>query len=225
MTEASPERIRRARARGEVALSHRLTASVSVAFGLAALTTTLRITRDIFDEGLQVVTRAVAAPDASPAPTHALLRALTGALSAMAPTLAATALGLALAHALQTRFLVTWPERDDAPQVAPGKAVVTALWVVALLSTASISVWSLSHAVGLAAHDLATLTRALTELLSGVAWRLTAMSLALGALELAWRRARYLDALRPTRDEALREQRENEGDPRARSERRQRMRG
>ncbi|MFO0651362.1 MAG: EscU/YscU/HrcU family type III secretion system export apparatus switch protein [Polyangiales bacterium] len=224
MTEASPERIRRARARGEVALSHRLTASVSIAFGLAALTTTLRLTRDIFDEGLGLATRA-AAGESPLSPGEALLRAVTGALSAMAPTLAATALGLALAHAIQTRFLVTWPDRDAAPPIAPGEALVTALWVVTLLSTACVSVWSLAHGAGLAAHDLATLTRVLTELLSGVAWRLTAASLALGALELAWRRARYLDALRPTRDEALREQRENEGDPRARSERRQRMRG
>ncbi len=224
MTEASPERIRRARARGEVAVSHRLTAAVSIAFGLAALTTTLRITRDAFDESLRLATRA-AAGESPLAPGEALLRALTGALSAMAPTLAATALGLALAHAIQTRFLVTWPDEEARSYVAPGEALATSLWVVALLSTACASAWSLSHEVGLAAHDLATLTRALTELLSGVAWRLTAASLALGALELAWRRARHLDALRPTREEAQREQREHEGDPRARGERRRRMRG
>jgi flagellar biosynthesis protein FlhB len=223
VSEPSPERIRRARARGAVAVSQRLSIATSVACALALVSVTVRATREAFSAGLHVAT-AAAATDATPRPVEALTRALSDVFSASAPTLAAATLGLALAHALQTRFLVTWPD-DETPMLAPGEAIVSSLWALTLALTAALSAWALARDVGLAAHGVDALKRTLTTVLPGVAWRLSAVSLALGVGEFLWRRARYLDAMRPTRDEALRELREHEGDPAARRERQRRMRG
>jgi flagellar biosynthesis protein FlhB len=216
LSEPSPERIRRARARGQVAASQRLTAAASLACGLALVAVTARATRDAFAAGLDVAVRA-AATNTPPPVARTLGHALSAGLRATAPTLAATTLALALAHALQTRFLVAWPD-DDAPRADPAGALAAAAWALALALTAALAAWSLAPALGLAGRAHGDVLHTLTALLTGVAWRVLAVAAALGALELLWRRARYLASLRPTRAEALREAREAEGSPHARTE-------
>jgi flagellar biosynthetic protein FlhB len=51
-------------------------------------------------------------------------------------------------------------------------------------------------------------------------WRMTVALLALGALDLLWRRARHGQSLRMTRDEVERERKQHEGDPQRKVERR-----
>ncbi len=223
MSDVSPERIRRARARGQVAASQRLTAVASLACGLSLVAVTARATREAFVAGLQLAAHA-AATDAPPPLARTVAHAFAQGLVAMAPVLAATTLAMALAHALQTRFLLTWPDPETQPRADPAGALTAAAWSVALALTAALSAWTLTRSLGLAAHAHADVLRTLTALLTGVAWRVLAVAAALGVVELVWRRARYLTALRPTRAEALRESRDSEGGARTRSERARRAR-
>lgn len=223
MSEPSPERIGRARARGQVAASQRLTAAASLACGLSLVAVTARATREGFAAGLDTAARA-AATNAFPPLAPTVGHALTQGAVAMAPVLAATALALALAHALQTRFLLAWPDDDGDARVAPVEALAAAAWTLALALAAGVSAWSLARDGGLTGRTVAEVLRALPALLTGVAWRVLAVAVALGAGELVWRRARYLDAMRPTRAEALRELRDAEGDPQVRNERWRRRR-
>lgn len=224
MSDPSPERISAARARGEVAVSQRLTVAASIACALAVTGAVARLAREGFERGLRVALSATATGDALP-PPHALRDTLTAALAASAPALAATTLGVALAHALQTRFLVVWPDGEpSAPRVAFREAGAATLWALALSSVAIASGSSLARDASLAPHGAVSLGRSLSTVLSGVAWRVTAAAIALGAVELAVRRARHFEALRLTRGEAEREAREREGDPRIKAARARRMR-
>lgn len=209
MSDPSPERLRRARARGEAPVSHRLSVCASLAAALALLGVTARGLRAVFEAGLA---RAVTAASAhEPVVTGAALSdALSGALRASAPLLAASAAALALAHLAQTRLLVAWP----APARGRGEAFLPALWGVAAAATGAWALWALAHE---GRSDLAATFARVAE---GTAWRVVLVTAALGAAELAWRRAAFRRAMTPTRAEQERERREHEGDPRARAERR-----
>lgn len=209
MSAPSPERLRRARARGEAPVSHRLSVSASLAAALSLLGVTARSLRAVFDAGLARAVTAASAPE--PVVTGAALsNALSGALRASAPVLIASAAALALAHLTQTRLLVAWP----APTRGRGEALLTALWGVAVAAAGAWALWALAHEGG---RDLAATFARVAE---GTAWRVAMVTAALGAAELVWRRAAFTRAMTPTRAEQERERREHEGDPRARAERR-----
>lgn len=225
MSDPSPERLREARTRGEVAVSLRLSTAASIACALALAGTVARLAREAFDRGLRAAFTAASSGDASP-PPHALGDALTATLVATAPALASTLIGLTLAHALQTRVLVVWPDEEPAPsRLALREVGASTLWTLALLAVAAASFTSLARETAIAPHDVASLARALSTSLSGVAWRVTAAAFALGSVELAVRRARHFEALRATRDQEAREARDREGDPRMKAARIRRMRG
>jgi flagellar biosynthesis protein FlhB len=209
MSEPSPERLRRARARGDVPVSHRLSVSASLAAALALVGVTARILRAVFDAALQRAVTQASAPEPVP-PDGAVSAALVGALRASAPLLGATAAALLFAHLAQTRLLVAWRTRA----AGRSEAALTALWGVAVAGTGAWAAWALLHG---GARDFAA---NLARVAEGTAWRVVLVAAGLGAAELAWRRAAFLRAMTPTRAEQERERREHEGDPRARAERR-----
>jgi len=233
-TEApTPRRLAAARRRGEVARSPGLTSAAALAAGLAALAATgpalLGALADVVRAGLSSALSERALPAAA-------LRAaaLDVARLSAGPALAALLAG-ALAGALQAGFLLAPAaaaprlERLDpgdglrrlfsaerAASVALGllqAAVVAALTAAWLRAT-----WPRLAALSGAAAPLPLLA----GLLAPLAWLLLAALAAFGAAGLLLARHRHLRRLRLTRDEVRREQKEDEGDPGHRAERRRR---
>jgi flagellar biosynthesis protein FlhB len=153
-----------------------------------------------------------------------------------APLLAAAAAALA-AGALQTRFLVAPAAASPRlARLAPGRglarllsrerlAAVALAVAKALLAGLLVLAWARGAAPALARLPRAVAPgAALPGLLAPLALRLGTVLLALGVADLLLARRRHLRELRMTRPEVRREQREEDGDPALRAERRRRHR-
>jgi type III secretion protein U len=230
---ATPRRRREARQRGQVATSSDLTAAAAICSGLAALAAT----GDAAARTLAVGIRhglASAAGDAVP-PWAALLRCLDLVVRAAGPPCAAAALGAAIAGGLQTGGLFSLAAaRPRAERLGPARGLrrlASAHRAVdlglAVMKAASIA-WAgwelLRRAAPLVSTSPALTPRGLLPALAAFALHTTfalCVALALfGVLDLALARGRLQRELRMTRDEVLRERRDEEGDPRHRGERR-----
>lgn len=216
MTAASPTRVARARARGEIPFASRLAVGAQLAAIVATVAAAATALTAAFAEGLRVATRAAASPDPAVS-SQALSAALLGAGRAAGPGLLAGALALALAHTAQTRFLLLWPTRATAPRGT--EATLAAAWGAAVLAA------GLLGAAGalrgrLHAGSPTALAEGLAALGEGLGGWVAGAALLLGAAELVWRRKRFLQAMTPTRAEAERERRESEGAPEVRDARR-----
>jgi type III secretion protein U len=229
----TPRRLREARRRGEVAVSRDLAAATSLAAGVAAL---LAAGPGVVS-GLagHLAASIVAAVSADPAPETALAAA-AGALgrAAAPPLVAALGAGL-LAGGLQTRFLLVpslaaprWDRIDPRAGLrrllSPGRAGLAALGTARALLCAGIGLLLLrAGAPALAALPrlgAAGLAEALPGLSRPQALATSALLGAFGLLDLALARRRLGRSLRMTREEVLREQRSEEGEPRLKAERR-----
>ncbi|HET8538417.1 MAG TPA: EscU/YscU/HrcU family type III secretion system export apparatus switch protein [Anaeromyxobacter sp.] len=231
----TPRRLREARRRGEVARSAELTGAAALLGGLAA---TIATGPAAAAELARLVRGALAgAAGASPDPVATLREAAATALRlSLAPGLGALAAG-ALAGALQAGVgffpgaLRPRLERIDPLrgirrlastahllQVGLGLAKAAVLLVIA-------AAW-LGESTALAALPRAAPGAALRALpaLHALALRLAAAFAAFGALDWAIARHRHRRALMMTRDEVRREQKEDDGDPAHRAERRRRHR-
>jgi len=221
-----------ARRRGEVAFSRDLGSASAVAAAVVALMVggpalVLRLV------AYQRAALGAAAAGGDPGPALAAGLAVGARVLAWPlVTAAAVALGLGL---LQTRGLVV-PEAL-APDL--GRLSVAAGWrrlggggrtgevgrgLLALVVMAAVATAALSAALpALAALPGAPASRvwaALGVLGRALAGRLALVGVAAGVVDYLVRRSRHLRALRMTRDEVRREQRETEGDPARRAERR-----
>jgi flagellar biosynthesis protein FlhB len=181
-----------------------------------------------------VSTRLEGAFRASTEPLAALRGGLHVMVQVSLPVLGAAALGGLAAGLLQSGGraslalavprggrLLPWRGRGAAP-TGVGHALLRSLVVtgVVLFVTASFLRGRERLIVGVAQGELAASLRVAGHLALGLLARLAAALSLLGALDLAWRRAALRRALRMTRWEALRERREDEGDPQHRAERR-----
>jgi flagellar biosynthesis protein FlhB len=233
--QPTPRRIAEARRRGDVAQGRDLTGAASLLCGLVALAAAAPgVTRGL-GEAMAVALARAPLDVGAPAPAAALLAdaARTVLRLALLPALAAAAGGLA-AGLLATRFnfapgaLRPRLERVDPLRglrrlVAPGHLAAVALGVTkgaVLLAVAAL--WYRDAAgglAGLARAEGVALLRAAPALL-GLALRLAAVFVLFGVVDHALAARRQRRALRMSRDEVRREQKEEEGDPLHRAERR-----
>ncbi len=233
----SLRRLREARRRGEVAVSTELTGAAALAGGLLALSAVGPV---LAGAAARLLRAALETAPLAPAAPAMALRSAAGAVAGGVALLAGGALGGALAAGLlQTGFLFAPAalaprvERLDPVRGAQRLLSPSQLAAVGLgLAKAAVLVWVGTAWLRGAAPSLAGLLRLepaalwrVLPLLAGLAIRLALALLLLGALDLLRVRRRHLRALRLTRDEARREQREDEGDPELRGERRRLHRG
>lgn len=237
--QPTPRRLRDARRRGEVARSAELTGAAALAGGLAGLAlsggwATLEIGR-LLAAGMARATSA-SSGDLDPsgvlrAAAAAVLRlVLPAALAALAVSTLAGALqsGFGFApEALRPRLERVDPLRGLRRMLSPAQLVRAALGL-AKAAALAVLVWTWGRGAAAAIAqlprcDAAVLLRA-APLVSGLAVRLAAAFAAFGLLDVALARRRHRKALMMTREEVRREQREDEGDPAPRAERRRRHR-
>ncbi len=231
--QPTPRRLREARQRGEIATSRDLTGAAALLVGVAALAATgpalARTLAGALRAGL------VAAVHGTVEPWRATMIALVvlGRV-ALAPCGAAM-LGALAAGALQAGGLFApgavrfRPERLHLGRglgrlVSTERLVATALGVAKTMAAAAIG-WRLvlaaAPAVAAAPRlGAAALLRLLPALALDVALALGAVLGVLGALDLALARRRHRKALMMTREEVVRERRDDEGDARHKGERR-----
>jgi flagellar biosynthesis protein FlhB len=237
--QPTPRRVEEARRRGEVAVSRELTGVAALAGGLAALVGTAGASA----AGLAAHLRATlaAAPEAADAAEAgpALARAAALLATALAPVLLASTASALAAGLLQTRGLFAagavafraerlHPAHNLRKLVSPGQLAQHGLALGK--ATAGILVGvscagPLAPAVArLPALGPGAVLASAGPLLLPLVARLLPLVALFAAVDLALARRAHLRALRMTRDEVLREQRQEEGDPRHKAERRRRHR-
>lgn len=232
-TEApTPRRLREARRRGEVAMSLELCGAAAFAGGLVALAATAPA---LAAELARLLRGGIHLAVAGVAPPADVLRDAAGTvLRLVLPVALAAAAAGGLTAALQAGFAVAPeslrprldridPVRGLRRLVAPAqllRAPLAVLKAAALLLL--VGRWAASDATGLGElprAGAAALLRGAPPLLA-LALRLLAALAIFGLLDWALARRRHLRALRMTRDEVRREQKEEDGDPAHRAERR-----
>lgn len=229
----TPRRLREARRRGEVATSRDLTGAAALAAGLAALVAGAGATARDLTAHLQLSLAQAAGGEYDP--WRWLVRAIALFSRAALPVCGAAALGAAAAGALQTRGLFTVEAlRPRLERLDPAKGFarlvsserLAALALGALKAAALLAVaWRLlaSDAALIASSPRlgpAVLLRASATALLRWSSLLGGVLAAFGAADLLLARRRHERRLRMTREEVLRERRDDEGDPRHRAERR-----
>ncbi|HET7752401.1 MAG TPA: EscU/YscU/HrcU family type III secretion system export apparatus switch protein [Anaeromyxobacteraceae bacterium] len=230
----TPKRLQDARRRGEIATSRELTSAAALVAGLIAIALT----------GPSVVAKLAAhlrgmlaaAPRGDLAPDAALLMAtqqLAG--SALAP-LAGAAIAACACGALQTRALfapkavaVRWSRVSpvagmrrlfSTSQLAVGALGICKVVAIALLA------WTQRDELGRASAALAqgcspaALVPAVPAAIGPLAFRLCGLLAVFGVGDLLLARRRHERSLRMTPDEIRREQKEQDGDPQHKAERR-----
>jgi type III secretion protein U len=235
----TPRRLREARRRGEAAVSRDLTGLAALAGGGAALVATARASGTALAAHLRATLTAAPRVEDALAPLPALARAAAVLALAAAPVLVAAAGAAIGAGLLQSGGLFAPraaafragrldPARNLANLVSPAQAGRIALALAratAALAAAATAAEVLSPAVaGLPALAPGAQLAAAGALLRQVAARVLPALALFAAIDLALARRAHRRALRMTRDEVVREQREDEGDPRHRAERRRRHR-
>jgi flagellar biosynthesis protein FlhB len=229
----TPRRLREARRRGEVARSAELTGAAALLAGLAALAAAgPGAAADL--AGL--VRAALAAAPAGGAAPAAVLRDAAGTVVRLVlpPALAALA-GGALAGLLQAgpglfpgalrpRLARVDPVRGLRRLLAPSRLLQAALGVAKAAALGVLLAAWLREAAGLARLARAGPALRAAPALLGLGLRLAAALALFGALDWALARRRHRRALMMSRDEVRREQREDEGEPAHRAERRRRHR-
>lgn len=234
--QPTPRRLREARRRGEVAVSGELSGAAAFAGGLAALVIG---GPSLASELARAVRGGLALAAAGAAPPEAVLRAATATVLRLAvPVAAAAAAAGGVAAALQAGFAVAPealrprleridPLRGLRRLAAPAQLLRAALGLAkAAVLVALLARWVTTHAGGLAQLPRAGAASLLggAPVLLGLALRLLAAFALFGAADWVLARRRHLRALRMTRDEVRREQKEEDGDPSHRAERRRRHR-
>ena len=230
----SPRRLREARRRGDVPVSRALVGFGATSLGLAALATLApTLVRDEASALRAALSGAVSGADAVP-PGLAVAALLRVARLAAAPALAACA-GALLAGVVQTRgLLAPGSLRPRWDRIDPG-AGMRRLLSSAGPGQAAFALLVAGSAIALGLRLLADRLQVLSQvprMRAGAAWAeaagavgtmlpsILALLAAAGVADLLLRRRRHLMNLRMTRSELERDQRDDDGDPRHRAERR-----
>src|SRR5262245_47640316 len=223
----TPRRLREARRRGQVGRSRDLTGIAAVAGGVAALAVAAAaifgLLVGLMRSGLGAAFHAGTRPD------RALAAALAvGARAALPVALAALAAAV-IAGIAQTGGLFARSRQPVAPFDSLRRIAGSAGWELArgslVLGGAAIVLILFAQAHG---RDVLVMSRVdpfaalsmVGALAMGLAWRLIGVLFGVALLDFLWQRYAVRRALRMTRREALRERREEEGDPRRRAEQR-----
>lgn len=228
--QPTPRRIARARREGEVAMSRDLVAGLAFASACAVLI----LGGNAWVGGLAAYLR-MALADAAGGRTisKSLGMALHAGLWALGPALVAATATAILAGLAQSRGLfATARLRADARRLRPrlgrllGREqaieVVADLFKFAVLC--GVAYWSLRPfllaVVALPGASPAQVSSAAGALLRRLGSHLAITMVGLGVADYLWQLRRYRTKMRMTRDQARREQRESEGDPEHKAERR-----
>ncbi|MBN1769881.1 MAG: EscU/YscU/HrcU family type III secretion system export apparatus switch protein [Deltaproteobacteria bacterium] len=231
--EPTPRRLREARRCGQVARSRDLTAAVSLWFALAAISLLVVPLVPRVVEGLARTLSLAGSAGEAAASREATVWMQLGLRLAL-PVLLAAVLAALASGVVQVGGLFTFePLRPRLERLSPAQGVRRLFgrgWVEAVKSLAKFLVvtaaallaarGSWAELVSAARGDAATLAQALLVALARLAVAAGALLLALGVLDLLYQRWRHRRDLRMTREELRREQREEEGDPQQRAERR-----
>jgi type III secretion protein U len=228
----TPRRLREARRRGEIATSRDLTGAAALLGGVAAVAATGPALARALAEGLGGGLLDAAQGGGEPWP--ALVRALSLLARVALPPCLAAALAATAAGSLQARGLFAVDAvrfrierlhlgRGLARLVSKERLVATALGVAKAAAGAGVA-WRLTLAAAPAVASAprlepAAILRLLPALALEIALALGALLAALGFLDLALAHRRRLEALRMTREEVVRERRDDEGDARHKGER------
>jgi len=231
--EPTPRRLREARRRGEVPRSRDLTAAVSLWFVLAAMALLVAPVVGPLAQALGRTLSRAGSADATTVAAEMATWMRIGARLALPVLLAAVAAGLGCGIVQVGGLFTMEPLRPKLERLHPGRgvrrlfgrgwfeALKSLLKFVAVAAAALLAgrgAWGeLSHA---ARGDAGSVARVLVASLARLAVAAGALLLALGALDLLYQRWRHRRDLRMTREEVRREQREEEGDPQQRAERR-----
>jgi type III secretion protein U len=230
----TPKRLREARRRGEVAASRELTAAAALCGGVFAIF----LCGPSIVAGLAAQLRATlaAAVRGDVAPRAALLSAAAQLASAALLPVAAAALAACACGALQTRWLFTFeavaprfsridPAAGLRRLFSGSQLALLALGLCKVLAIALLA-WSQREEVVSAAASLprartsAPLLAALALTLAPLALWLCALLGAFGVADLLLARRRHERSLRMSLEEVRREQKEQDGDPQHKAERR-----
>jgi len=229
----TPRRIREARARGEVAVSRDLVGAAALVGGLAAVGLAGAATASRL--GALLRGSIAAALDPEPDLGAALARSAMALLAAAVPPMLAAAAAGGLLGLVQSRFLfvpgLARPRLERLDALAGlrqllaaerwGAALLGLLRTAAVLAAAGWLAWrSLPALLALPRAAPGALPTAASRLLRPLALELSALLLLLGLLDLLRLRRQHQARLRMTRQEVLREQRDDEGEPLLRQERR-----
>jgi flagellar biosynthetic protein FlhB len=231
--EPTPRRLREARQRGEIPRSRDLTAAVSLWFVLAAMALlVLPLVPVLADAVRRTVTAAGGGGEPALAREGAAWARL--GLRLTLPVLLAAVLAALACGIVQVGGVFTFePVRPQLERLHPGRGLrrlfargwieaLKSLLKFAMVATAALLAarGALAELAAAARGDVATVAAVLAAALARLAVAGGAMLLALGALDLLYQRWRHRRDLRMTREEVRREQREEEGDPQLRAERR-----
>ena len=237
----SARRVREARRNGEVAVARDLCAAAALALGAIAASASVPQRAGELAASLRraVAAAAVARETIPGAPGIDLAAAAAAALGQLArtalPPCLVAALGAAVAGAVQSGGLFApgaatarWDRlnpRSALRRLSSGERLLglarAALTAVALLAVGTaLAGRALAAGPALTRRSAAGLAVALGELALGTALAAAAVLATGGALELLVARLSLRRRLSTTREEALRERRQEEGDPRLTAERR-----
>jgi type III secretion protein U len=230
-TEApTPRRLAEARRLGLVAHSRALTSAAGLAAAFAVLALSARSTVAALTGYMRETLTAATGAGGLAAPV--LDRALAVAVRAAAPVIGAALAGALVAGLVQTRGLFAFaPLGADLARLAPGagrrrSGLADAMLLAEIGVVVAVAALTLAPALralpALTGAPAPRLLAALGAVGARLAGRLVLAALALGAADYLVARRRHLRALRMTREEVKREEREREGDPRQRAERRRR---
>ncbi|NMC69617.1 MAG: EscU/YscU/HrcU family type III secretion system export apparatus switch protein [Myxococcales bacterium] len=231
--EPTPRRLREARRRGEVPRSRDLTAAVSLWFVLAAVALLVVPVAGTVVEALGRTLSRAGSADPSAAATEAAIWVQIGARLALPVLLAAVAAALGCGIVQVGGLFTVEPLRPRLERIHPGRGVRRLFgrgWFEALKSllkfvAVATAAWLAGRGAwdelpAAARGDAGSVAQVLAAALARLAVAAGALLLALGAVDLLYQRWRHRRDLRMTREEVRREQREEEGDPQQRAERR-----
>lgn len=217
----SEERLRRAREGGAVALSWRASLAAALVTVTSAAPAAVASLRESFGASFGAAVRAAGEGSVGLSPEASLRAAGVMMFGATSLVLGAATVAYLVVSGAQTRLLVTWP-RESPSTRADGDRLAGLAWTFALLTIGAHTLWTVSHACGLVARSPSQNVTLWGDLLAGVFRRVAFAALALGALDVLYRRWELRRSLRMTPDEARRETRESEGDPTLRARLRRR---
>ncbi len=229
----TPRRLREARRRGDVATSRDLTAAGALAGAIVALAATAGASVRVLASGLRSGIHRALDPEATVSP--AISDALRSLLRAGWAPIAGALLGACLAGSLQARGLFSieavrfrWerlkPGGSGAGPLSPARLGALGLGIakaaVLLPVGALVAVEKLRALPDPGRLAPATLLPALGRITLGVAAPLVLVAVGFGLVDWVLALRRHGERLRMTRDEVRREQRDDQGDPSRRAERR-----
>jgi flagellar biosynthesis protein FlhB len=227
--EPTPRRLAEARRQGQVAVSRELTGAVALAAAFVVLVAAASAGAGQLIGYLRAaLTSAARGGDAG----AALATGLRQAVALLALPLGLGLVATVVAGVAQTGGLFTLaPVRPDCGRLAPalGRLLDGATFLEAgkgaakaavLLGLGALTLMPLAGPLAaLAGASAGRVLAAAGVLAAALGWRLVTASVVFGALDLVWQRHRHRRGLRMTREEAARERRQQEGDPRHRAER------